>query len=75
MFASAALSEVKTETGRMVLGAGVQTTAMEWGPVQEHHELEIGTTEESVQMCLQWMCVRADSWQREIAKGVLVCVR
>lgn len=51
------MSEVKAETGRMVLGAGVETTAVDWGPVQEHHELETGTTEETVQMCLRLFCV------------------
>lgn len=71
---SAAVSEVKAEVGRMVLGAGVETTAMNWGPVQEHHELEVRSTEESVQMCLQPFCVWADSWQRGIAKDKCWCM-
>lgn len=37
----------------MVLSAGVETDAMEWGPALEHHEPEIGTTEESAEMWLQ----------------------
>lgn len=54
---SAAVSEVKAEIGRMILGAGVETTAMDWVPVQEHNELQIRSTEKSAQMCLQLFCV------------------
>lgn len=44
------MSEGRAQIGRMALGPGEETMAVEWGHVQEHHELEIGTTEESVQM-------------------------
>lgn len=55
---SVSVSGLKGEmSGAMVLRAGVETDAMEWGPALEHHEPEIGTTEESAEMWLQPSCV------------------
>lgn len=50
---SAAGSEVKAEIGWMVLWAAEEAMATDWAPVQGHHSLETGTTEQSVQVCLQ----------------------